>query len=153
MLSLTVFWINALVRSYSFHRNLATVFFFFFFLYLVSMSIIVFSFIYSYLYIYLFKVFKVLYPVLVDGSKSPIKYANLCTEEKQSKKEIIYSIFISLCIYLYIFIFKLLLCLLLNQSVSLFFPTCKLAALIQSKWRFPILHMIALPFLTSWKHG
>lgn len=31
MLSLTVFWINALVRSYSLYRILATIFFFFFF--------------------------------------------------------------------------------------------------------------------------
>lgn len=40
--------------------------------------------------------------VLVDRSKSPIKYANLYTEKKQSKEKKIYSIFSSLCIYLYI---------------------------------------------------
>lgn len=37
MLSLTVFWINALVRSYSLYRILATIF-----LYLVLLSIIMF---------------------------------------------------------------------------------------------------------------
>lgn len=41
MLSLTVFWINALVRSYSLYRILVTIF-----LYLVLLSIIMFSFIY-----------------------------------------------------------------------------------------------------------
>lgn len=56
-------------------------------------------------FIYFFKVFKVLYPVLVDRSKSPIKYANLCTEKNRAKKGTIYSIFIGLCIYLYIYIY------------------------------------------------
>lgn len=64
-------------------------------------------------YIFL-KVFKVLYPVLVDRSKSPIKYANLCTEKNRAKKETIYSIF-SLCIYLYIYIY------IYSQTSALFF--------------------------------
>lgn len=47
---------------------------------------------FSFIYIFIlyssifFKVFKVLYSVLVHRSKSPIKYANLCTEEKEQKK-------------------------------------------------------------------
>lgn len=106
MLSLTVFWINALVRSYSLYRILATIYFF---LYLVCMSVITFSFIDIYNFFF-FLVFKVLFfcnPVLVDRSKSPIKYANLCTEENRAKKgnnlQYIHPL-MYLYIYLYIYI-------------------------------------------------
>lgn len=114
MLSLTVFWINAWVRSYSLYCILATIFFVPGFIEHYHVFIHIF-----------FKVFKVLYPVLVDRSKSPIKYANLCTE-KNSKKETIYSIFIGLCIYLYIYIYIQTSSLFLNHYTLFFFSLVNL---------------------------
>lgn len=94
MLSLTVLWFNSLVRSYCCTLSYRLLF------NLVSMIIICFhsSFL-KYLKYHS-------YPVLVDRSKSPIKYANLCTEENRATKNI-YSIFIGLCIYiLYIYLYS-----------------------------------------------